>query len=228
MRAAEKRVVDDHHVAVRPIQTTHQIGHRKGHAAQMHRYVRGLRRQGPRGVEHRAGEVAAITNVRRQRGVAQHGAHLITDRLHATDEEAECNGTKARSSAHEEHTSRGHASHQRAHGARLRDLWTFEHPNRCTGGQSRGLRVWPLGARPLRWRARGRNQTRLIDKHSAPSGSIKSRSQACIVPCDRLGCKGQSKTSACLTCASRQAGRGRAPPRKAGVWRSALVDGIVP
>ena len=89
MSAAEKRIVQQHEVAVAPLEPSHDVGHRIRHAAEMHRDVRGLPEQRAIGIEQRAAEVETVLDVRRKRCAPQRHTHFIADRLHAASEQCE-------------------------------------------------------------------------------------------------------------------------------------------
>ena len=63
-------------VRVRGVDGAHRLAHR----AQVHGDVRRVRDQSGVAVEHRAGEVEPLADVGRDRGAAQHRAHLLGDR----------------------------------------------------------------------------------------------------------------------------------------------------
>ncbi len=90
MRAAAIGVVGEHDVAGRQVgHVAQHAAHRLAHRAEVHRHVRRVRHQGPRAVEHRAREVEPLLHVDRERGAAQHGAHLFGDGGEAVVEELE-------------------------------------------------------------------------------------------------------------------------------------------
>ena len=63
MGATEKRIIEDHLVTRTPGDARDDTSHRKRHAAQVHRDVRGLRAQRTIDIEHRAGEVQAVADI---------------------------------------------------------------------------------------------------------------------------------------------------------------------
>ncbi len=64
MRASKKWVVQQHQVAVAPFEAADDVGHRVGHAAEVHGNVCGLSEQRADGVEQRAAEVEPVLDVR--------------------------------------------------------------------------------------------------------------------------------------------------------------------
>jgi hypothetical protein len=82
VRAVGKRIVDDDDIAV--VETAGRrdcLLDRAQHRAEMHRNVLGLRDELRLGVEHGAGGVHALLDIRRERGALQDGAHLIGGRF---------------------------------------------------------------------------------------------------------------------------------------------------
>ncbi len=78
---AEEGIVNHHHVAVSPAQTTDDIAHGIGHTAEVNRNMRRLGTELAPGIEDRAGEIETVLDVGREGGAAQHRPHLLADRL---------------------------------------------------------------------------------------------------------------------------------------------------
>src|SRR6266498_2247638 len=87
MRSTQVRVVQQHDVA-RPELVARERGlDRARHGAEVYRNVRGLRDHPATGVEQRAGEIAALLDIGRERAAAQRRAHLLGDRRAAVAED---------------------------------------------------------------------------------------------------------------------------------------------
>jgi len=90
MGATFERVVGDHDVARLEIREAGQHGaHGLAHGAEVHGDMGGVGDQAACAVEDRAGVVEALLDVGRDRGVTQHGAHLLRDGHEAVAEDLE-------------------------------------------------------------------------------------------------------------------------------------------
>ena len=77
-------VVDDQHVARRPVSRPDQFLHGIRHAAEMHRDMRRLSAESAVRVEHGAGEIQPVLDVGGKRGLAQNRPHFLADGIDAT------------------------------------------------------------------------------------------------------------------------------------------------
>ena len=74
---AQIRVVEHRHVAGRPVEGGHHLGHGEGHAPQVHRDVGGLGTKPSVGIEHSTGVVEAVPDIGGEGRVAQLETHFI-------------------------------------------------------------------------------------------------------------------------------------------------------
>ncbi len=91
VRAAEKGIVQHHHVSGAPVEAPDDVAHGERHAAEVHGNMCGLRAQRTRGIEYRTREVEPVLDVGREGRAAQQRAHFVAHRGHAAGEDAECN-----------------------------------------------------------------------------------------------------------------------------------------
>ena len=95
MRPAEERIVEDHHVAVGPVERADDVRHRVGHAPEVNRDMGGLGAEVPVAIEDRAREIEPIADVRREGRLAQNHTHLLADRLEPAGEKPQFDGIHA-------------------------------------------------------------------------------------------------------------------------------------
>ena len=79
VRAATERIVEHGDIAGRELERIHRRPHRHGHGAEMHRHVVAHSDDLAACVEHRAGIIAPLFDVGRERGAAQRRAHFFGD-----------------------------------------------------------------------------------------------------------------------------------------------------
>ena len=89
MRSASKWIVDQSDVAFFEIERVHDRAHRQRHRAQMHRHVIAHGDRLAARIVDRAGVVAALLDVGRIGGLAQHHAHFLGDRSQQMPEQFE-------------------------------------------------------------------------------------------------------------------------------------------
>jgi len=94
VRPAAERIVQQRHVAGSEVEILERGAHRERHRAQVDRYVGRLGGQPPLPVEDPAREIAALLDVRRKGGPAEHDPHLLGHRGEQMLENGEPDGVE--------------------------------------------------------------------------------------------------------------------------------------
>jgi hypothetical protein len=95
VRAAAEGIVEHGDVAGVQRKLGNRGAHRHGHGAEMHRHVIAHGQGVAGGIEERAGVIATLLDVGRERGAAQGRAHLFGDGVEEMAEDLEFDGIKA-------------------------------------------------------------------------------------------------------------------------------------